>query len=416
MSRFDTELFIARRIGSSGDGGSRGVMVRIAIATTAVSLAVMIVAVAVIMGFRSEISGKITGFGGHLRISALDYSNQMETNPIRMNKELEADIVAIPGFGSITPFALKGGLIKTDEATHGVMLKGVDGTFDWSFFERHLKEGFLPRIGDSVRHKDLLVSRSVAQMLKLGVDDRVEILFVNADRPPRRDRFRISGIYSSGLNEMDKHFVFTEITNVQRLNGWDTDRITGYEIMVGDTERFDEFEKEAYARILAHDNGDPQLMLRSIYRDYPQLFDWLKTHDVNAVVIITIMIVVALISMVSALLIILLERTSMIGILKALGMKNGRVRKIFIIKSARILGAGLLIGNALGIGLALLQKHTGLVRLDETGYFLSSVPIALGWEWIVGLNIGTLAVILAMLVFPTGIVSRITPEKTIRYQ
>ncbi len=415
MSKFNAELFIARRIGSSREGNSRGVMVRIAIATAAVSLAVMIVAVAVIMGFRNEISAKISGFGGHLRISALDYGMSAESRPIRLDTALEEDIAAIPGFRSIAPFALKGGLIKTDDATQGIMLKGVDGGYDWSFFEGYMQEGALPRVGDSVRHKDILISRSVARMLKLGVDDRVEILFVHADRPPRRDRFRVSGIYSSGLEEMDRGFVLTEIANVQRLNGWDAGQVTGYEIALNDLGRLEEFEKEAYVRALEHENEQP-LMARTIYGEYPQLFDWLKTHDVNAVVIITIMLVVALFSMISALLIILLERTSMIGILKALGMKNGQVRRIFIFRSAYILLVGLLIGNAVGIGLALVQKYTSAVKLDESGYFLSSVPIDLGWEWIVGLNLVTLAVILALLVLPTNIVSRITPEKTIRYQ
>ncbi len=415
MSKFVTEFFIARRIGSSRESGSRGVMVRIAIATAAVSIAVMIVCVAVIAGFRSEISAKISGFGGHLRISALDYSQSLESQPIRIDHALEEDIADIPGFRSIAPFALKGGLIKTDEATQGIMLKGVGEAYDWSFFERYVEEGTLPRVGDTVRHKDILVSRSVARMLKLGVDDRVEILFVHGDRPPRRDRFRVSGIYSSGLEEMDRHFVLTEIANVQRLNGWDTDQITGYEVATNDINRLDGFAKEAYVRTLEHESAPP-LMVQTIYDEYPQLFDWLKTHDVNAVVVIAIMLTVALFGMISALLIILLERTSMIGILKALGMKNGSVRKIFIFRSAYILLVGLLIGNAVGIGVALVQKFTNLVKLDESGYFLSSVPIDLGWEWIVGLNFGTLAVILALLVFPTNIVSRITPEKTIRYQ
>lgn len=388
---------------------------RIAIATTAVSLAVMIVAVAVIMGFRNEISAKISGFGGHLRISALDYSQSAESKPIRIDGALEEDVARIPGFRSIAPFALKSGLIKTDEATQGIMLKGVDGSYDWSFFEGYMQEGTLPRVADTVRHKDILISRSVARMLKLGVDDRVEMLFVHGDRPPRRDRFRVSGIYSSGLEEMDRHFILTEIANVQRLNGWDADQVTGYEVAVDDFGRLDAFEKEAYVRTLEHES-EPPLMVRSVYAEYPQLFDWLKTHDVNAVVIITIMLIVALFSMISALLIILLERTSMIGILKALGMKNGSVRKIFIYRSAYILFAGLLLGNVIGIGLALVQKYTNLVGLDESGYFLSSVPIDLGWEWIAGLNVGTLVVILALMVFPTNIVSRITPEKTIRYQ
>lgn len=415
MPKRNTELFIARRIASSKGGESKGVMVRIAIATTAVSMAVMIIAVAVIMGFRKEISAKIVGFSGHMRISALDYSFSTESAPIRTDRAIEEGVAGIAGFRSMAPYALKGGLIKTGDATQGIVLKGVDSTYDWSFFESNMVEGALPRIGDSVRHKDILISLSTARTMKLGVGDRVEMLFVHGDRPPRRDRFSVSGIYSSGLEEMDRAMILTEMVNVQRLYGWEADQVSGYELYIDDIDRLDAFAKDAYVRTLEHEE-EPPLMIRTIYGDNPQLFDWLKTHDVNAAVIITIMLVVAFFSLISALLIILLERTSMIGILKALGMKNGSVRKIFLARSAYILATGLVIGNTVGIGLALLQKYTSLVKLDESGYFLSSVPIDLGWEWIVALNAGTLIVILALLIIPTNIVSRITPEKTIRYQ
>ena len=248
MAKLNTELFIARRLGRGGSmsdssvtasGGTRdsgmegnGVMVRIATATTAVAIAVMIVAVSVIGGFRSEISTKIAAFTGHLHISALDVGRTFDTAPVRLDGALESDIAALEGFRSIAPYALKGGLIKTDEATHGVMLKGITAAYDLSFFEKFLTEGVLPRIGDTVRHKDILVSTEIARKLRLGVDDRVEILFVNGDRPPRRDRFRVSGLYSSGLGEMDDRFVLCDIADVQRLNGWEADQATGYEITI----------------------------------------------------------------------------------------------------------------------------------------------------------------------------------------
>lgn len=415
MAKINTELFIARRIASAGGGESKGVMVRIAIATTAVSMAVMIIAVAVIMGYRSEISAKIAGFGGHVRVTALDYGLAVETPPIRLDPMLEADLSGLEGFRSIAPYALKGGLIRTDEATQGILLKGVDQTYDLGFFAASLVEGALPRIGDSVRHKDIIISKSMARTMRLGVDDRVEMLFVHSDRPPRRDRFRVSGIYSTGLDEMDKVMVITDIANVQRLNAWDGDQVTGYEIAIDDMRRLNEFAHEAYVRTLGRETELP-MMVRTITGDNPQLFDWLKTHDVNAAVIITIMLVVAFISLISALLIILLERTSMIGILKALGMKNGSIRKIFLYRSAYILITGLFAGTVAGIALALVQKYFAPLKLDEAQYFLSAVPIELGWTWIAALNIGALVAILALLIIPTNVVSRITPDKTIRYQ
>ena len=416
MTKLNTELFIARRMGRGADGESKGVMVRIATATTAIGIAVMIVAVAVIMGFRREIAGKISAFGGHLRVQALDYGGSFDTAQIRLDEALEADIASIPGFRSIAPYALKMGIVRTDDATQGIVLKGVGEGYDLSFFEEGLQEGTLPRRGGEVLNKDILISVSTARMLKLGVDDRVEILFVGTDRPPRRDRFRVCGLYSSGMEEMEGSFAVTDIRAVQRLGGWESDRVTGYEITIDDMERLAEFEAQAYAVVLALGATEPTLTVRSVKGDYPQLFDWLKTHDVNAAVIIVIMIVVALVSMISALLIILLERIRMIGILKALGMRDGAVRRIFILRSARIIVFGLVIGNIVGIGLALLQKYTGAITLDESGYFLPVVPIELGWWWIVALNVGTLAVLVALLVFPTSLVSRITPEKTIRYQ
>lgn len=415
MSKLDTELFIARRMGRARGSEGNGVMVRIAVATSAVSIAVMIVAVAVIMGFRSEISGKIAAFAGHLRIQALDYSGSVETEPIRTGTALESAVASIPGFRSIAPYALKGGVVKTDEATRGVMLKGVDSSYDISFFEKGLIEGSLPRIGTEVRNKDILVSTSVARQLRLAVDDRVEILFASGERA-RRDRFRVCGLYSSGFEEMDSRLVLTDIANVRRLNGWDEGQATGYEIVIEGMEGLDGFVREAIRVAAVHDSGEPPLMVRAVTGDYPQLFDWLKTHDVNAAVIITIMIAVALISMISALLIILLERIRMIGILKTLGMRDGSVRRIFVMRAAQILLAGLAVGNVAGISLALVQKATGVVKLDQSGYFLPAVPIDLEWWWIAALDAGTLIVILTLLVFPTAIVSRITPEKTIRYQ
>ena len=375
----------------------------------------MILAVAVIMGFRVEISDKITAFTGHLKVQALDYGSGAESAPIGISREMESDIASLPGVRSVAPFALKTGLVKTGEATQGVLLKGVDGEYDLSFFEKCLVAGTLPRLTDSVRHKDLLISEGVGRMLRLAVDDRVEMLFMEGDRP-RRDRFRVCGLYSSGFGEMDNRFALTDIASVQRLNGWDEGQITGYEIMLDDMEGIVPAEETIAEAVLPYDNGEPPMMMRSVTGDYPQLFDWLATHDVNAAVIIVIMIVVALISMISALLIILLERIRMIGVLKTLGMTNGSLRKIFVMRAAGIVLWGLVIGNAAGIGLALAQRAFGFLKLDETGYSLSQVPIALEGWWIAALDVGTLVVLVGLMVFPTSIVSSITPEKTIRYQ
>ncbi len=456
MSKVNTELFIARRMGS--DGSSGRAMVRIAAATAAVSVAVMIVAVAVIMGFRAEISEKIAAFSGHARVQSLDYGGAMETDPIETDLGLEADVALTDHFLSLAPYALKGGLLRTNDATQGVVLKGVEADYDLTFFEKCLVDGALPRIGGKTRHKDVLISATVARMLQLSVDDRVEMLFMgNGTGPaggsdgdsgayggdsgspaggsggdlgknlggssgnfgaslPRRDRFRVSGIYSSGLAEMDSRFVLCDIANVRRLNGWNATQITGYEVVIDDIENLDEFESAAWTAIEKYDTSDRRLAVRSVTGDFPQLFDWLATHNVNAAVIITIMIAVALISMISALLIIVLERIRMIGILKTLGMRSGRIRRIFVIRASRILFWGLIWGNLFGIGVSILQQRFGIVRLDSDGYFLSAVPISLSVWWLALLNVGTFVVILALLIFPTAVVGRINPSKSMRYQ
>jgi lipoprotein-releasing system permease protein len=407
-------LYIARRLRGSGE--SKGVMVRIAVATTAVSLAVMIVAVAVIIGFRTEITGKITAFTGHLKVQALDYGSGVESVPIAASPEMAADIARLPGVFSVAPYALKMGLVKTDEATQGMVLKGIDAGYDLSVFRGWLTEGAMPRLDDSVRHKDILLSQSVARMLRLGVGDRVEMLFMDGERPPRRDRFSVCGLFSSGFGEMDDRFALVDIANIRRLARWNDVQVTGYEIMIDDVERLSSTEEALAEAILPYDTGEPPLMVRTVVGDFPQVFDWLATHDVNAAVIISIMIVVALVSMISALLIILLERIRMIGVLKTLGMTDGALRRVFVLRAARIAIWGLLLGNVAGIGLALAQRTWGFLKLDQAGYFISRVPIELGAWWIVTLNVGTLVVLMVVMIFPTGIVSRISPEKTVRYQ
>src|SRR5699024_10475580 len=241
---------------------------------------------------------------------------------------LMESVSRLPLFASIAPFAVKGGMIKTPEAIQGVSLKGFGPDYDTSFLAEHLLEGTLPETGGAERTKDLLVSAAIARLLGLDVDDRVEMLFVSASRPVRRDRFKVCGIYSTGMEELDNSLVFTDIRNVQRLNGWDAEQVTGYEVMTADFGRLDEFAESVYGAGFDHaDRTSDVLKVEDIVSLNPNTFDWLRAHNVNALVIIVIMLLVAFLNMVSAMLIILLEKTSMIGVLKALGMRNGAVQK-----------------------------------------------------------------------------------------
>lgn len=415
MSKLNTEFFIARRI-SSPEGGRKNVMVRIATLTVAVGMAVMIIALAVIDGFKKDITDKLVGFSAHVRIVSLgSSSDSFEISPIELDTAMVNALRGVPRFSSVAPYAIKGGIIKTTDAIQGVALKGVGEGYDMSFFAENLIEGSLPAVGGPDRRKDLLISRDVADMLQLAVGDRVEILFIDSSRPVRRDRFEVCGIYASGLDEMDRVMTFTDIRNVQRLNGWTENQVAGYEVMTTDMDRLAEFGDDVYAAVFDLAQAS-SVRVEDVVSMNTNIFDWLRAHNVNAAVIIVIMLLVALLNMISAMLIILLEKTSMIGTLKALGMRNGAVRRIFLIRSLRIVLTGMLWGNIVGLALCLLQKYTGLLRLDSTGYLVSEVPVHLAWEWWLPLNIGVPVVMVLLLIIPAMVVSGIKPEKTIRFQ
>ena len=392
-------------------------MVTIATVTVAISIAVMVISMAVIMGFKREISDKLVGFGGHVQITAVSGGNSLETKPILRNNELESALTQVQGFKSLNAFATKGGIIKTRDAMQGVMLKGVDSDYDWSFFADNLEEGELPAVGDSVVKREIIISRSLSRLLQIDVGDKIEMMFIQPDASPRRSQFKITGIYNSGFEELDMMVVPTDIRNVQRIAGWDDNHISGYEVDTYDLDDLAEFSEDTYQIVFENQKPDDEnLMVVNIKQRFPQMFDWLNAHDVNAAVIIIIMLLVSLLNMISALLIILLERTRMIGVLKALGMNNTSLQKMFLIRSAYLIVKGMIWGNIIGIALCLIQTYTGLVTLDQTGYFLSEVPISLGLTWLLWLNAGSFLLIVTLLTVPTLVISRIKPDTTIRYQ
>ena len=415
MSRINLEYFLARRIAFNHGGQKNNVMIRIATLSVAIGMAVMIISLAVIFGFKHEITAKLTGFGAHVQIVNLDGNTSYETVPISINQPVVPLIEKLPDFGGIHPYAIKAGILRSDDAMQGVVLKGVAANYDWTFFQDNLIEGSMPRIGDTVRYKDILISHKLAAMLQLKVDDPLEMLFIQ--NPPRRDRFRVRGIYDTQFDELDKMMVLTDIRNVQRLNGWDSTQITGFEITTTDFSRLEPFTDAIDDLVF---NTPPaegnSLRVINIRERYPTIFDWLNAHNVNAAVIIIVMLVVALFNMITALLIILLERTSMIGVLKALGMGNRSLQKMFIIRSSFIILKGMFWGNLLGVGLCLLQHWTGPVHLDQAGYFLAVVPIYIDWGWWALINLITFLFIVALLSLPTMIISLILPEKSIRFE
>ena len=410
-------LFIARRMARSASGDRPGVMERIAVGSVALGVAVMILSLAVVIGFKREIARKMEGFAAHVSVTDIRGVDALDSQPVRRSARLEELIRATDGFVSMAPYAVKGGIIRTDEAVGEVVLKGVGSDYDLSMLNEWLVEGEMPRIGDSIRTKDILLSRVLARRLNVGVGDRIEMLFIDAGQGLRRDRFKVTGLFASGMDEMDRTMVVTDLRNVQRLCDWAPDEVSGYEIRtrsLGEAETF----ARTLGRTLLYDEGDEtgNLAVESVTERYANIFDWLKAHDVNAAVVIVIMLVVSFFNMTSALLILVLERTRTIGLLKTLGMRNRQIRSIFLWRGAFITLRGLCWGNLIGVGLCVLQLTTHWVKLDSEGYLLSEVPIALGWGWWLALNAGFIAAIVALLVIPASMVSRIKPEETIRYE
>jgi lipoprotein-releasing system permease protein len=312
------------------------------------------------------------------------------------------------------PFATKAGIIKSREEIQGVILKGIDSRFDWTFFEQNMKSGTRFEISDTLTGNEVVISNTIASLLRLKVGDDFAMYFVQ--NPPRARRFRVSGIYETGLEELDKLFVFADLRHIQRLNDWRDDQVSGYEILLYNYDNLEDVAimvEELAGNIFTRDLT--RLRVISIQNKYPHFFDWLELLDMNVWVILSLMVIVAGFNMVSGLLILILDRTGMIGILKALGMENSGLRKVFLYQSAYLVGKGLLWGNLTGIVLALIQQYTGILKLDQASYFISMVPVNLQLSHILMLNAGTMIITIGMLIIPSYIIGRISPEKTIRF-
>lgn len=410
------EFHIARRMAHATDGRSRSVMERIAIFAVALSVAVMVVSLAVIVGFKEQISQKMSAFSAHVVVTDVGGVQRLNAEPFTESEALRRLVASHEGFVRMQRYAERGGIVRTSEAVEGVLLKGVGVDYDWQPVREWLVEGALPRVGDSIRTKDVLISRSLSDRLQLGVGDRIELLFVETDEAPHRDRFKISGLYSSGMEEMDNRVVFTDIRNVQRLSLWNTDQISGYEIFLSSLDRAEAFAEELDHNLLYSDEELPAVTAVAVQRLYPNIFDWLKAHDVNAAVILVIMLVVAFFNMSAALLILVFERIRMIGVLKALGMQHRSLRRIFLYRALYIALRGLVWGNVAGLTLCVVQALFEVVKLDSEGYLLSSVPIGLEWGWWLLLNVGFVASIVVLMLLPASVVATVKPDETMRYE
>jgi lipoprotein-releasing system permease protein len=411
-----TGTFIARHLikeRSQGTAFSRPINV-IAIIGIALGLAVMILAVAILTGFKQQIRDKVAGFGAHIQVVNFDANISYETVPISSDQPFVEKIRNHTGIKHIQVFATKAGIIKTEDNIQGVVLKGVGSDYDWSFFSTNLVEGEVVKVNDSLRTDNVLISKKVTDMLELKLGDSFSMFFVQD--PPRMRKFTIAGIYETSLEEFDKTYLFCDIQHIRRLNGWKENQVSGFEILINDFDQLDamtDVVRDAIGYRVAED--EEQLKVTNIRTRYPQIFDWLGFQDTNVIIILILMILVAGFNMISGLLILILEKTNMIGILKAMGAGNKLIRNIFLYQASWLTAKGLFWGNIIGLGLAILQQKTEILSLDPTLYYLKSVPINLDPVHVILLNAGTMAAIVLMLLIPSQLIARITPVKAIRY-
>jgi len=408
--------FIAQRLikgRKEGTSFSKPINI-IAVAGISLGLAVMILAVAILTGFKEQIREKVVGFGANIQIVSSDTYYSLETDPISRDQGFVEKVRNMPGISHIQVFATKPGIIKTEDEIQGVVLKGVGSDFDWNYFSSCMVDGKVFRVSDTSRTDEVIISKKIADMLRLKTGDSFAMYFVQD--PPRQRKFTVTGIYETSLEEFDKMYVFCDIAHIRRLNGWEDNQVSGFEIFIDDFDRLDTMEKAVRDAVgYRISEEEENLKVQSIRNRYPQIFDWLDFQDLNVIIIILLMLVVAGFNMISGLLILILEKTNMIGILKALGSDDITIRSTFQYQAAWLIGKGLLWGNVAGIGLAILQLKTGLVTLDPSSYYIKTVPVNLELVHIILLNAGTMAIILIMLLVPSKLISRITPVKAIRY-
>ncbi len=429
-------FFIAARIAFSKKNSFSSIIIRIAIAAVALSVAVMIIASAMISGFKTEISKKIFGFWGHIHISSVitdsptaDATPIPDTLPfldaLRATRQVQftipGEILGVEtgseqeastrgGIRHVQEFALKPGIIRSKTAMEGIVLKGVGTNYDWENLAPYLLEGSAPGTQDTSNAAGILLSRQTADRLQVGVGDKFIVYFVKDGAQARR-LFQVSGIYKTGLEEYDRKFALCDIRQVQELLNWDSNQVAGYEVWLDDIRDLEVFNQYIYDEVIP-----PDLVSASIREKFPAIFEWLQLQDMNEVVILGLMLAVAIINMITALLVLVLEHSTMIGILKSLGERNVRIRRIFLYYAGVIMARGLFWGNVFGIGLSWLQYQFKFIRLNEADYYISYAPVRLELWTILGINIGALVIVLLFLLIPSLAVSKVSPLRAIQFR
>ncbi len=408
------EFFVAKNIVFKNNSKVAKPIINIAMVGVIISMSIMILSVAIVTGFKQVIKNKITGFAAHMEITGYSTDFSYETNPIDRNQPFLAELKNINGIKHIQTFVTKSSIIKTGDQFQGIILKGIGKDFDWNFLTKHLVEGKKLNIGNDEPSNGIIISKKIADLLNLEVGKKIVLYFIQD--PPRFRKLTIKGIYDTEFEEFDKVFAFVDMRHLQKINNWDSTQVSGFEIFIDNFDKLDTL-KNQIADIVASSSaatGD-FLQVKSIKDIYPYIFDWISLFNTNVFVIILLLIIVASINLSSGLLILILEKTQTIGILKALGATNKSVSNLFVNIGAISMTKGIIIGNLLGIGLVTIQYLTHLIKLDPESYYVDFVPVSLNIWHLIILNLGVFVIITLVLILPSMIVSRITPTKAIRF-
>lgn len=412
------ELFIAKRVyfnGNKGEKRASSPAIKIAIAGVAIGLAAMILALSIVIGFKTEVRNKVVGFGSHIQICNLGNNSAYETLPICVSPELIDQLENTEGIKHVETFATKPGIIKTDSAFQGIILKGVGKDYDWDFFKQNMIAGSIIDPSDTTHVNQAILSKNIANKLNLKTGDSFICYFIGDNI--RFRKFYITGIYSTNFEDYDKLFVVTDIDLIRKLNNWDEDEASGIELLVNDYNKLDEIQEKVFVEMMTYrDHKDNTFLTRSIKEMNPMIFNWLDLLDMNVVVIIILMFLISIFTMISGLLIIILERTNMIGMLKTLGARNYSIRKTFLYISSFLILKGLFWGNIIAIITLVVQKYFGLIKLDPDIYYVSEMPVDINILYILLINLGTLLLSMLMMIGPSYLIARISPIKSMRFE
>ena len=411
-------LFIAKKIYGGKNEGKQvsRPAIRIATAGVAIGLAVMLISVSVVLGFKHTIRDKVIGFGSHIQVGSFMTLQTGDFYPIQMDDSMQTVLKTIPGVKHVQRYAMKQGILKTDHDFLGVIFKGIGAEYDTTFLHQNMRQGHIPRFTDNASSNKILISQSIADKLGVKANDKIYSYFIDKNGVRTR-RFTIEGVYQTNLSQYDDITCFTDLYTAVKLNGWEDDQTTGAELTVKDFNQLDDVENLVVKKVnRTLDHYGETYSSKTIRELCPQIFSWLDLLDLNVWIILALMIAVAGVTMISGLLIIILERTVMIGILKALGARNKTIRHTFMWFAAFIIGKGMLIGNIVGLGLISLQQFTGLVKLNPQTYYVNTVPVEYNIPLFIILNVATLLICLFVLIAPSYLISHIHPAKSMRYE